>query len=135
MFETDPYKAAEEAYDKAIQSHEGNLLGRRMLPPGELSKHPAWREAIDAAIAADRLRLIGTDEQPGILDQFELRASASKDHAQEPLVTYYCGREHERPGGHVHIIARDLSGDQSGLTIGEMAESALNHEKEHHGGA
>jgi hypothetical protein len=96
----------------------------------------AVRRFLDDAVASERQRLVGTDDDPGVLDRYEVRAVIGTDRASA-LVTYYCGRVHAGTGGkagHVGVIARDLNGDQTGLTLGELAQSALEHEDEHHGG-
>jgi hypothetical protein len=81
--------------------------------------------------------LVGTDDDPGVLDRYEVHAIPAVRAGQKPVVTYYCTRVHRGAGGkpgHVGLIVRDVDGDQTGLTLGELAESALDHEAEHHGG-
>lgn len=99
--------------------------------------HAGLRAAVDAAIAAERHRLIGTDDEPGVLGRYEVNAIPAVKAGQKPVVTYYCNRIHRgtegRPG-HVGLIVRDMDSDQTGLTLGELAESALEHEAEHHAG-
>jgi hypothetical protein len=97
----------------------------------------AVRRFLDDAVAAERQRLVGTDDDPGVLDRYEVHAIPAVRAGQKPVVTYYCTRVHRGTGGkpgHVGLIARDMDGDQTGLTLGELAESALEHEAEHHGG-
>jgi hypothetical protein len=96
----------------------------------------AVRRFLDDAVAAERQRLVGTDDDPGVLDGYEIRTMTASETGQV-LVFYYCARQHAGTNGepgHVGIIARDLDGDQTGLTLGELAQSALEHEAEHHGG-
>lgn len=68
--------------------------------------------------------LVGTDDDPGLLDKYFMGLVNG-------LIFWLCRR---CPSGHVNIIARDLDGDQTNLTLGELAQSALLHEHEYHGG-
>lgn len=63
------------------------------------------------------------------LDRYEVIATVTGD---RPVVAWLCRREHDDGGAHVAIIATDLDGDQAGLTLGEMAQEALRHEREEH---
>lgn len=67
--------------------------------------------------------LVGTDDDPGLLDLYFIGV-------HQDLAVWMCKR-----CPHVGIIARNLDGDQTNLTLGEMAQSALAHEREKHGGA
>jgi hypothetical protein len=74
---------------------------------------------------AERHRILGLehpveDDPKGILDHYE-------PITHDGLIAWLCRR-----CPHVNIIARDLEGDQSGLTLAEMAWSALAHEDECH---
>lgn len=98
----------------------------------------ALRAAVDAALATYHARLFGTDDEPtGILDRYEVNAIPAVRAGQHAIVTYYCARTHAGTNGrrgHVGVIARDLDGDQTGLTLAELAASAIEHEAEHHHG-
>lgn len=77
--------------------------------------------------AAERHRILGLEDPDdgdphGILDRYELIV-------HEGLACWLCRR-----CPHIGIIARDMDGNQSGLTLAEMAWSALNHEDEQHAG-
>ncbi len=69
--------------------------------------------------------LVGTDDDPGLLDRYFVGESKG-------TVFWLCRRCPT-----VNIIARNLDGDQTNLTLGEMVQSALGHEREKHdiGGA
>lgn len=73
--------------------------------------------------AALERRLVGTDDEPGLLDRYFLGQTNG-------LIFWVCKR---CPGGLVSITARDLEGDQTNLTLGELVEAALTHEREDHG--
>lgn len=81
--------------------------------------------------------LVGADDEPGPLDRYELRTLDAKDGGKS-LIVWFCPRQHlnddGEPGGdgHVGIIARNFDGDQTGLTLGEILEAVLRHEREEH---
>jgi hypothetical protein len=69
--------------------------------------------------------ILGTEDEPcGILDRYQLNAV---EHEGKTLIHIYCQRCH-----HVQIVARDMDGDQKGVTLAEWTESALRHEEEAH---
>lgn len=73
--------------------------------------------------AATIRELVGSDEVPGLLDEYFVRIG----NGGGPAV-WHCRR-----CDHIGIVARNLHGDdQTNLTVGEMAESALDHEAEYH---
>ena len=86
-------------------------------------------------IARDVLNvLIGPDDEPGPLDRYEIRAEVIPS-TGKPVVMWYCPRRDHGDGnsdGHAGIIARNLDGDQSGLTLGEILGSVLQHERDEH---
>lgn len=75
--------------------------------------------------------LVGDEElyELGILDNYQIKTDITASGRQ--IVFWYCNRTHARSGGHVGIIARDLDGDQSGLTLAELVTSAIEHEVKH----
>ncbi|GGM52576.1 hypothetical protein ACFFX1_55495 [Dactylosporangium sucinum] len=76
-------------------------------------------------LARDILRAFaGTDDEPGLLDRYEVQVIDLKG---RPVAVWYCPRCH-----HVGLIMRDLDGDQSGLTPGEIVQAILGHEGEAH---
>jgi|ERR1044072_4597213 hypothetical protein len=90
------------------------------------------RFALEAAApliaAAERERILGTPDEPtGILDRYEVKAYTAPNGKATHMV--YCGRCH-----HIQITARDLDGDQSGVTLAELAEWAMDHEDDEHDG-
>lgn len=94
----------------------------------------AWRQvrSIEAecqrAFDIERERILGTPDEPtGILDRYEIKAYTAPNGQAMHMV--YCGRCH-----HVQVTVRDLEGDQSGVTLAELAEWAMDHEDEEHGG-
>jgi hypothetical protein len=91
-----------------------------------LSVHP---ETARKALAA----LVGDDDNPGPLDRYEIRAYAAVAYGK-PMVFWYCPRTHRNADGpgHLGVIARDLDGDQTGLTLGEILAEVLKHECEEH---
>ena len=77
-------------------------------------------------------QLVGTDDTPGLLDEYRISAIPPMGDGK-PTVLWHCPRDHGDAGkGHVGLIARDMNGDQSGLTLGELVEAALEHEEEAH---
>lgn len=80
--------------------------------------------------AEQRRALVGDDDNPGLLDQYKIRASNIGD--SEPVVVWLCLRQHGEEGHHLGVIARDTELDQTGLTLGELVEAALDHEAEAH---
>ncbi len=95
----------------------------------------AWRQVrslekdLADAFRIERERILGTPEEPtGILDRYEVKAYVAPN--GKPLHMVYCGRCH-----HIQITARDLDGDQSGVTLAELAEWAMDHEEEEHAAA
>lgn len=64
--------------------------------------------------------LVGTDDKPGLLDRHFMGV-------QNGIIFVLCKR-----CPNVQFVARDLDGDQTGLTLGELVESALEHERESH---
>lgn len=92
----------------------------------------AWRQVrslekdLSNAFETERERILGTPDEPtGILDRYEIKAHTAPN--GKPLHFVYCERCH-----HIQITARDLDGDQSGVTLAELAEWALDHEEEAH---
>jgi hypothetical protein len=88
------------------------------------------KAAVEAAASliekAALQRVLGSEDDPaGILDRYTV-ACAPNDPGK-PLFFWHCARCNV-----VHVIARDLDGDQSGVTLAEMAESVMSHEDEHH---
>lgn len=85
------------------------------------------------ALARDILALlVGDDDNPGPLDRYQIAAEVVLA-SGKPLVTWYCPDNHAESGaGHLGIIARDFDGDQTGLTLGEIAAAALAHEEDEH---
>lgn len=82
--------------------------------------------------AEQRRALAGTDDTPGLLDQYQIVTTQTG--AGRTIVGWLCPRSHadaDSPG-HLHITARDLDGDQTGLTLGELVQAALDHEAEEH---
>lgn len=71
-------------------------------------------------IAEWERQLVGTDDEPGLLDLYFIGV-------YQDLAIWMCKR-----CPHVQIIARDMDGDQTNLTLGEMVETALAHEREKH---
>lgn len=82
--------------------------------------------------AEQRRALVGTDETPGLLDQYKVHAMETQ--TGKHLVVWLCPRQHAgtEKAGHLNVIARNLDGDQTGLTLGELVEAALDHEAEAH---
>lgn len=79
----------------------------------------------DRILLAFQRAILGTEDDPcGILDRFQLNAS---EHEGKALIHIYCLRCH-----HIQIVARDMDGDQKGVTLAEWVESALRHEEEEH---
>lgn len=79
-------------------------------------------DIIAQAAEDERQRIIGSEDDPsGILDSYEMVV-------HEGLIAWLCRR-----CPHINIQVRDLEGSQSGLTLAELAESALAHEDEYHG--
>lgn len=76
-----------------------------------------------------RRALVGEPGSPGLLDQYKIAGRILND---RPVVTWHCPRRHGENTGHVGVIARNLDGDQTGLTLGELVEAALDHEAEAH---
>lgn len=76
--------------------------------------------------------IVGADGEPGPLDRYLVAST-------ETMVVWYCPRDHDHgdgdSGAHAGVIARNLEGDQSGLTLGEMLQHVLEHEDEAHSGA
>lgn len=92
--------------------------------------------ASDATVLRALAMLAGTDDGPGYLDRFQVRALPPTETREQPVVIWYCERDHDTEGrtekGHVGIVARDMQLDQSGLTLGELVEAVLTHEREEH---
>lgn len=85
----------------------------------------------DILTAEQRRHLLGDDDTPGVLDEYKVTVSLSN--AGKPLIFWHCPREHGSQGtGHVAVICRDLDGDQTGLTLGELVTAAIDHEIEAH---
>lgn len=84
-----------------------------------------------AGYAEREAELVGTDDEPGLLDGYFVTTSSGVVPGRS-MVVWVCRR---CPGGHVHVVARDLDGDQSDLTLGELVEGALVHEREQHPGS
>lgn len=90
-------------------------------------KHNEVAGWADLIAEVERERILGVedpndDDEEGILDQYEMII-------HEGIVGWLCRR-----CPHIGIIARDMSGNQAGLTLAEMAWSALAHEAEVHAG-
>lgn len=49
-----------------------------------------------------------------------------------PVVVLVCERRHRDGAAWAGITARDIAGDQTGLTLGELIEQAEQHEAEQH---
>lgn len=80
----------------------------------------------DRGIARAALRVLAADDEtPGPLDRYLLDANVMDNGL--PLITWYCPTCH-----HVGVIARDMAGDQSNLTLGEVFAAVLDHEQEAH---
>lgn len=102
------------------------LAGLRDVAGAQLRTAYTAGRAHERAVLVETL--VGVDDVPGVLDRFEVRAT-------DGLVVWYCPRGHGDGGvGHVAVIARNLDGDQTGLTLGELVEAALTHEDEEHDG-
>ena len=69
--------------------------------------------------------LVGTDDDPGLLDNYTVRTYSQ---GGNEVVFTHCDR-----CNNIQMVARNLDLDQTGLTLGEMVESALRHESEEHG--
>lgn len=94
-------------------------------------------DPIGAAIEAERLRILGDEDgdQEGILDRFKVGVMPADENAGclNPIVYIHCDRECGMDGtSTVLVTARDFEGNQSGLTVAELAHQALNHEREDH---
>lgn len=90
------------------------------LPVGRL----VARDTLDA--------LVGDDDTPGPLDRYNLIAQILPA-TGKPLIMWHCPRDCVGAGdGYVGIIVRDMDGDQSDLTLGEIVEAVLRHERENH---
>ncbi|WP_432050289.1 hypothetical protein [Verrucosispora sp. NA02020] len=77
-----------------------------------------------------RRHLLGDDDTPGLLDEYKVITYIPRD--GKPVVAWFCPRQHGDSVGHVGLIARDLDGDQTGLTLAELVTAALDHEAESH---
>lgn len=79
--------------------------------------------------------LIGTDDEPGILDRCKVETlSAGAAGTEKPVIIWRCYDGCGGNGnGYVGVIARDMNLSQAGLTLGEMVEAALRHREEEHG--
>jgi len=79
--------------------------------------------------AEERERILGTPDEPtGILDRYEVKAYIAPN--GKPLHMVYCGRCPHMPIWSTGARGRD--GDQSGVTLAELAEWAMDHEEEEH---
>lgn len=78
-----------------------------------------------------RRNLLGDDDTPGILDEYKILVFEPKGSGR-PLIAWHCPRQHGDVTGHVGLIARDLDGDQTGLTLGELVAAVIDHEIESH---
>ncbi len=85
----------------------------------------------DILSTEQRRNLIGDDDAPGILDEYKILVIEAND-GKTPLIVWHCPRQHGAVTGHMGVIARDLDGDQTGLTLGELVSAALEHEIEDH---
>jgi hypothetical protein len=79
--------------------------------------------------------LVGTDDQPGILDHYKIVTIEARDPGAKPLIIWRCERDSGGDGnGYVGIIARNMEMDQTNLTVGELVDAVLRHGDEEHGG-
>lgn len=69
--------------------------------------------------------LVGTDDEHGILDRYRMGT-------HQGVIYWTCPEDHGDEGATVHVIARDMAGDQTNLTLGELVAAALEHEQEEH---
>jgi len=83
----------------------------------------------DILTEEQRRHLIGDDDTPGLLDEYKVVTYMS---GEKPIIAWFCPRQHGDSTGHAGVIARNMDGDQSGLTLGELVTAALDHEIEAH---
>jgi hypothetical protein len=69
--------------------------------------------------------LVGDDENKGLLDRFLLDATLLG--SGNPVVVWYCPKCH-----HVGTIVRDMNGGQTNLSLGEVVQAVLDHERDEH---
>jgi hypothetical protein len=62
-----------------------------------------------------------------LLDRYAVKTIPPNEKRPEPMVVWFCAR-----CNHVQIVARDLDGNQDGMTLAELAEAAIEHEQESH---
>lgn len=94
------------------------------LVAGQIRNGSDERDA-DVTARAILEMITGNDDSPGPLDHYDIKANVLDN--GKPLIAWYCLTCH-----HVGLIARNLEGDQAGLTLGEIFEAVLDHEAESH---
>jgi hypothetical protein len=99
-------------------------------------KYPTTdRDPIGAAIEAERVRILGDEDgdQEGILDRFKIGTMPASEERPKAIVFLHCDRACGMDGTTtVLVTARDLDGNQDGVTLAELAHQALNHETADH---
>jgi hypothetical protein len=132
---------AVEAAARALAAYEGYDLDDPELWGAARDSRRGAMEILAAAypLLAQQIRaevlheLVGAEDEPGQLDQIFVLAQRTE--AGADLVWWHCRRDCGEGGvGTLGIIARDLDGDQTNLTLGELVEAALTHEVEEHAG-
>lgn len=93
--------------------------------------------AVEAAaqllIEAERLRILGDEDgdQEGTLDRFKIGTMPAGEDRPKAIVFLHCDRACGMDGtSTVLVTARDLDGNQDGLTLAELAHQALRHDEE-----
>lgn len=105
-----------------------DLILREVAAFGSLASFPGARD-----LARSILDLLGgPDDELGPLDRYKLFTVPVGDRS---VIAWRCPGPHEDAGGYVGVVARDLDMGQSGLTVGEVLEAVLAHDREHGDGA
>lgn len=65
-------------------------------------------------------KVVGTDDDPGLLGRYFMGIHRG-------MIYTFCKR-----CPNVQVVVRDLAGDQTDLTLGELVKMALEHERDEH---